>query len=202
MTSTDPVRGADAVAVRGADAPPTPRLDSLAAPSTAAEGSVAPRAAHPTSPGAPAPQAQPPGPGTATRATRQQAAIREYLVASSDFRTAQQIHDHLTTLGRRVSLPTVYRVLTRLVDAGEVDPLRLASGQTAYRLCRSHQHHHHLICRRCHVAVEIAGESLERWIAETVRQYGFTAVDHDIELFGLCAVCAATGAAAGEGSPD
>jgi len=129
----------------------------------------------------------------ATRATRQQAAVRDYLVTCPDFRTAHQVHDHLAVTSRRVSLPTVYRVLARLTEAGEVDVLRLASGQTAYRLCRSRQHHHHLICRRCQAAVEIAGESLERWIARTVRRHGFTAVDHDIELFGLCAACSTAG---------
>jgi len=132
----------------------------------------------------------PPGPtGAVSRSTRQQTAIRNYLAQTPDFHTAQQIHDQLAAQGQSVSLPTVYRVLTRLAEAGEIDQLQLAEGQAAYRRCQTREHHHHLVCRRCRTAVEISGEDLERWAAATGQRYGFTEVDHQIELFGLCRDC-------------
>ena len=52
-----------------------------------------------------------------------------------DFRTAQEIHDELRRRGDSVGLTTVYRTLQAMTDAGELDALRNADGETAYRRC-------------------------------------------------------------------
>jgi Fur family ferric uptake transcriptional regulator len=38
--------------------------------------------------------------------------------------------------------------------------------------------------------VEVEGRAIERWAGEVAQQHGYTAVDHTVELFGLCPVCA------------
>ena len=71
-----------------------------------------------------------------TRSTRQRAAVASALDNLDDFRTAQEIHQELRTSGEAVGLTTVYRTLQALADSREVDVLRTADGETAYR-CRS-----------------------------------------------------------------
>lgn len=100
--------------------------------------------------------------------------------------TAQELHEKLKDVG----LATVYRNLGRLADDGEIDAIRRPSGELAYRACGS-GHHHHLICRQCGKVVELHDCSLGSWSREIGEANGFTQIEHQAELFGTCATCAA-----------
>jgi Fur family ferric uptake transcriptional regulator len=89
-----------------------------------------------------------------------------------------------------VGLTTVYRSLQMLADAQEVDVLRLADGETAYRRC-SRGHHHHLVCRQCGRTVEVDGPAVERWADRIAADHGFVEIEHTLEIFGTCGDCAA-----------
>ena len=128
-----------------------------------------------------------PGPAAPQRHTRQREAIRQAM-ASGGFRTAQDVHDALRRAGEPIGLATVYRTLQAMAEAGEVDALRTPDGPTAYRRCSS-AHHHHLICRRCGRAVEVDAPAIEAWLAALGEAYGFTEVDHELELYGRCSDC-------------
>ena len=90
------------------------------------------------------------------RMTKQRRAVLDELERVQDFRSAQQIFEDLHTRGERVGLATVYRSLQGLADDHRVDVLRSADGEALYRACDSKGHHHHLVCRRCGAAEEIA----------------------------------------------
>lgn len=130
---------------------------------------------------------------TPQRRTRQRATIAEVMEDLAEFRTAQDIHDLVRSQGHSVGLATVYRNLQAMVEAGEVDVVRMPDGQASYRACgaATHDHHHHLICRVCGRTVEIAFPGVEELIDAFARQHGFTDVDHEIELHGLCPECSA-----------
>ena len=125
-----------------------------------------------------------------TRSTRQRAAVASVLDNIDDFRTAQEIHLELRSAGEAVGLTTVYRTLQALADSREVDVLRTADGETAYRRC-SKGHHHHLVCRNCGRTVEVEGPAVERWAEKQAAEHGFTEVGHTLEIFGRCAACPA-----------
>ncbi|HVK34746.1 MAG TPA: transcriptional repressor [Microlunatus sp.] len=122
------------------------------------------------------------------RRTRQRTAVQEVLAELHEFRTAQQIHDELRKRGDSIGLTTVYRTLQSLSDAGELDALRNAEGETAYRRC-SDGHHHHLVCRSCGRTVEVSGPAVERWANAVAAEHGFREVSHDLEIFGTCDSC-------------
>ena len=122
------------------------------------------------------------------RATRQRAAIARLLDEVGEFRTAQELHEELRRRGEAIGLTTVYRTLQTLSDAGEVDVLRTGSGETAYRRCSAH-HHHHLVCRHCGRTVEVEGPAVERWAERVAAEHGFREVSHTVEIFGCCADC-------------
>jgi Fur family transcriptional regulator, ferric uptake regulator len=129
------------------------------------------------------------GRGTRVRGTRQAEALASVLSSLHGFLSAQQIHAELRRRGERIGLATVYRHLQVLSEDGRVDTIREVGGETLYRQCRSEAHHHHLICRACGASVEVEGRAVEQWAAKVAAEAGFTAVDHTVELFGLCPRC-------------
>lgn len=126
---------------------------------------------------------------TQRRVTRQRAAIQEALREADAFRSAQQIHEQLRSSGHRVGLTTVYRELQNLTAAGEIDSLIGPDGEAIYRRCESRDHHHHLLCRSCGLAVEVASDEIESWAERMSDSHGFRDVSHTLELYGLCARC-------------
>lgn len=127
------------------------------------------------------------------RMTRQRTAVADALTAVEDFRSAQQLHELLRDQGHGIGLATVYRTLQSLAEAGDVDVLRTADGESVYRRCERREHHHHLVCRTCGATVEIDGPAVEAWAAQIGASHGFSDISHTIELFGTCGDCAASG---------
>jgi len=128
---------------------------------------------------------------TAVRSTRQRAAISALLDNVEEFRSAQELHDELRRRGEGIGLTTVYRTLQSMAAAGLLDTLRTDSGESVYRQCSDH-HHHHLVCRTCGTTVEVEGAAAESWATEVAALHGFSDVSHTIEIFGVCTECAST----------
>jgi len=126
------------------------------------------------------------------RMTRQRRAVLAELERRDEFRSAQQVHDDLAAQGQRVGLATVYRNLQALADERRIDVLRSTDGEALYRHCRTVAHHHHLVCRQCGLTEEIGVDAVESWVADVAVSHAFTAVQHSIELSGLCARCSAS----------
>lgn len=122
------------------------------------------------------------------RRTRQRAAVNAAVDRFDGFRTAQQVHEQLRRDGESVGLTTVYRTLQSMAGSGEVDTIRTADGEAAYRRCSS-GHHHHLVCRGCGRTVEITGEAVEDWANRVATSHGFRDSGHDLEIYGTCSDC-------------
>ncbi|TWI56555.1 Fur family zinc uptake transcriptional regulator [Pseudomonas duriflava] len=91
--------------------------------------------------------------------------------------------------GRRAAPPTVYRALDFLLENGLVH--RIAS-LNAFVGCNHPGHAHQgqfLICRQCHVAVEIEQSTIESAIQTSARDIGFTVEGQTVEVVGLCSTC-------------
>jgi Fur family ferric uptake transcriptional regulator len=126
------------------------------------------------------------------RATRQRVAVSALLREVNEFRSAQELHRLLSERGERVGLTTVYRTLQSLADAGEIDVMRIATGEHLYRRCgQAHRHHHHLVCRACGNTVEIDGPPIEQWIDRAAAEHGYTELSHTFDIVGRCPGCTA-----------
>src|SRR6478672_4109194 len=125
------------------------------------------------------------------RVTKQRLAVSAALDELDDFVSTQELHRILQERGTSVSLATSYRILQSLADDGLVDVLRNADGEVVYRRCAVTGHHHHLLCRNCGKAVEVEAPAVEAWAARIASEHGFTAVEHTVEIFGLCPECTA-----------
>ena len=124
--------------------------------------------------------------GTRVRGTRQASAVATALASMSGFRSAKEIYAQLLRQGETVGLTTVYRHLEVLSEQRAIDKIIDPSGEALYRQCASTSHHHHLRCRACGRSVEVEGRVVEQWAEKVAAEAGFTAVDHTVELVGLC----------------
>jgi Fur family zinc uptake transcriptional regulator len=91
--------------------------------------------------------------------------------------------------GRRAAPPTVYRALDFLLDNNLVH--RIAS-LNAFIGCNHPEHAHQgqfLICRDCHVAVELEQKTISDAIVNSALGVGFAVEGQTVEVVGLCAAC-------------
>jgi Fur family ferric uptake transcriptional regulator len=123
------------------------------------------------------------------KTTRQRTAVATALGRLDGFTSAQALHDVLRHEGASVGLTTVYRHLQALAEAGEVDVLRTAEGESVYRACAGDDHHHHLVCRSCGATVEVTGPAVEAWAETIAAEHGYRDVSHTLEVFGTCSTC-------------
>jgi Fur family ferric uptake transcriptional regulator len=122
------------------------------------------------------------------RATPRRLEVLEELAHERDDVTAQALWARLRERDAHTGLATVYRTLALLSEAGVVDVLSHHGGEQCYRLC-GEQHHHHLLCERCHRVVEVEECDLGQWLDAVAARHGFVATDHRVEISGLCADC-------------
>ena len=123
------------------------------------------------------------------RNTWQREAVREALATNEGFVSAQSLHNELRDGGSSIGLATVYRALADLATEGDADSLQSPDGEALYRACSTSGHHHHLICRRCGLTVEIAADDVEQWAQRVASDHGFTDARHVVDVFGLCSTC-------------
>jgi Fur family transcriptional regulator, ferric uptake regulator len=122
------------------------------------------------------------------RPTKQRLTVAAELMRERDDVTAQELHARLRRRGERLGLATVYRTLSLLSEAGAVDSLAHHPGELCYRWCGD-EHHHHLVCSRCHRVVELGDCGLEAWLEQQSAEHGFVPTGHRLEVAGLCATC-------------
>ena len=123
------------------------------------------------------------------RKTRQLEAVLGAVEGVDDFQSAADVFARLQRGGASVGLATVYRNLAALAEDGPLDTVKSADGTTLYRECGQHEHHHHLVCRNCGKTEEFHLEGLESSLSAMAGERGFSAINHTVELSGLCADC-------------
>ncbi len=125
------------------------------------------------------------------RNTWQREAVRTALGDTEGFVSAQGLHSRLHSTGSPIGLATVYRALADLALEGDADSLQSPEGESLYRACSTTEHHHHLICRRCGLTIEIEVDAVENWATNVAAEHGFSQAAHVIDIFGLCTACTA-----------
>lgn len=122
------------------------------------------------------------------RPTRQRIAVLRSLVGRGDAITAIDLHHELRGGSDAPGLATIYRTLSALAEAGEVDAFP-RDGEQAFRLCGT-RHHHHLVCESCGGVQEVEGAEIEAWVSRVAKRRRFTVRAHTADIYGLCSSCA------------
>ncbi|MEU6011947.1 Fur family transcriptional regulator [Streptomyces sp. NPDC047453] len=121
--------------------------------------------------------------------TRQRKAVTRALTGCQDFVSAQELYALLVADDHAIGLTTVYRALRELEADGGVDVVRDETGGRLYRLRPADGHRHYLMCRDCGRSRPVDSEVVEEWAGRIAADTGFAAVEHTVELTGVCADC-------------
>jgi Fur family ferric uptake transcriptional regulator len=116
-------------------------------------------------------------------------AVLRVLAGCHDFVSAQELHALLVAGDHSIGLTTVYRALRGLEASGGLDVVRDEAGGRLYRRRPEDGHRHYLICRCCGRSRPVDSEDVEQWAGQIASDTGFTAVEHTVELTGICAGC-------------
>lgn len=131
-----------------------------------------------------------------SRKTWQRDAIVQVLKRAGCHLTAEEIHHRVQRRGRRIGLATVYRALELFLRSGLVEPVHVADGRMRYGLAA--KHHDHAICLTCGRWEPMPGCLVSRLPRHAPN--GFRVTGHQLEVFGFCAQCTASGARRGAGA--
>ncbi len=118
------------------------------------------------------------------RMTNQRRVIAEVLMESNDHPSIEEILERAQVKDTKVSLPTVYRTVKLLEDAGMLEKHLLKDGRTLYE-DKIGEHHDHLIDVTTGDVVEFVSEEIEALQKLIADKLGYQLVDHRLELYGI-----------------
>ena len=122
------------------------------------------------------------------RYTGQQRDMVHYIFSKHNHFDADQLIDEMKREGLRVSRATIYRTLTKLVDAGLLRRLDIGT-HTYYEHDYGYPQHDHLFCQKCHKMIEFQAPGMDGLIREVCGQHGFQFQGHSFVIRGICADC-------------
>ncbi|SEK17904.1 Fur family transcriptional regulator, peroxide stress response regulator [Pseudobutyrivibrio ruminis] len=119
--------------------------------------------------------------------SRQRESIKEYLMSTKEHPTADVIYQHVREENPKISLGTVYRNLTLLVELGEVRKISTGDGTDHFDADTSA--HSHYFCRCCHRLMDVdVTPSVDQILAAS--SAGIGTVEQASLLFtGICKDC-------------
>ena len=122
------------------------------------------------------------------RFTEQQKDLVEHVFARHSHFDADQLVKDLEDAGLNVSRATVYRTLTKLVDAGMLRKLEIGT-KTYYEHDYGYPQHEHLVCGSCGKMIEFQHPAIESAIEEICGQHQFQMLGHTLVIRGTCVDC-------------
>jgi len=122
------------------------------------------------------------------RLTGRQLELLTHIFARHKHFDTEELLADLKQAGRAVSRATVYRTLTKLVDAGLLRRLELGP-RVVYDHDYGYPQHDHLVCDVCGGIVEFQHPSIDAAVREVASRHQFRADGHSLVVHGTCAPC-------------
>ncbi len=121
--------------------------------------------------------------------TRERRAVLEEMLEVRGHFDADQLLAIFRRKGRPVSRATLYRTLSRLVEAGLVHKIEMERGQARYEPMFGRHHHDHMVCVACGRIIEFENRDIERLQEEVCRRKRFNMTGHTPQIRGYCSDC-------------
>ena len=119
--------------------------------------------------------------------SRQRESIREFVKASKEHPTADDVYAAIRKEYPNISLGTVYRNLSLLVELDEI--VKVPTGDGPDRFDGNAKPHSHFICTRCHNIFDIEDEHLTGLTERIAKNFDGEIHGHRTTFYGVCKEC-------------
>ena len=102
----------------------------------------------------------------------------------SDHPDVDELYSRVSKIDSKISIATVYRTVKVLEEAGILAKHDFKGGKARYE-AMIESHHDHLIDVKSGEIIEFVDEEIELLQKKVAEKYGYTLVDHKLELYGV-----------------
>ena len=100
----------------------------------------------------------------------------------SDHPDVDELYIRVSKIDPKISIATVYRTVKLFEEAGILTKHDFKSGKARYEL---NDDHNHLIDIKTGEIIEFVDEEINQLQKKVAEKYGYTLVDHKLELYGI-----------------
>ena len=123
------------------------------------------------------------------KVTPQRLEVMRCLGMEAAYLSAEEVWNRIRTRLGRIGLPTVYRILDELAQAGVVTRIFQADRKQYYFLCPNQEHHHHFVCESCRRVEDVDLCGLNGLAQEIADRSGGMVTSHILQINGVCGMC-------------
>ena len=116
--------------------------------------------------------------------TDQRRIIAKVMSESNDHPNVDELYNRVSKIDEKISIATVYRTVKLFEESGILAKHDFKGGKARYEEV-SEGHHDHLIDVNTGEIIEFVDEDIEKLQKKVAEKYGYTLVDHKLELYGV-----------------
>ena len=116
--------------------------------------------------------------------TDQRKVIAKVMSDSNDHPNVDELYNRVTKIDSKISIATVYRTVKLFEESGILTKHEFKGGKARYEELNE-GHHDHLIDVKSGEIIEFIDEEIEILQKKVAEKYGYTLVDHKLELYGV-----------------
>ena len=102
----------------------------------------------------------------------------------SDHPDVDELYNRVSKIDPKISIATVYRTVKLFEEAGILTKHDFKGGKARYE-AMIESHHDHLINIKTGEIIEFVDEEIEKLQKKVAEKYGYSLVDHKLELYGV-----------------
>ena len=102
----------------------------------------------------------------------------------SDHPDVDELYNRVSKIDPKISIATVYRTVKLFEESGILAKHEFKGGKARYEELNE-GHHDHLIDVKSGEIIEFVDEEIENLQKKVAEKYGYTLVDHKLELYGI-----------------
>ena len=118
------------------------------------------------------------------RLTDQRKLIAQVMSNSTDHPDVDELHKRVSKIDSKISIATVYRTVKLFEEVGILTKHEFRGGKARYEEI-DEGHHDHLIDIKSGEIIEFVDNEIEKLQKKVAEKYGYTLVDHKLELYGI-----------------
>ncbi len=94
----------------------------------------------------------------------------------------EEIYDIIKNVDKNVSIPTIYRFLSDLVEKDIIEKHNFGDGKARYEFAQLKKHHDHIIDVDTKEIIEFFDDEIEKMKMKIAKSHGYDLIDHRLEL--------------------